>query len=81
MGSRGLTAGVTRRDGFIASSTRTSINDTFDTERVEVLKGANALLYGASGAGGFANTQSIGHPLYRFVFTNTVDITEGGSVA
>ncbi|MDO8539000.1 MAG: TonB-dependent receptor plug domain-containing protein [Opitutaceae bacterium] len=58
VGSRGLTAGVTRRDGFIASSTRTSINDTFDTERVEVIKGANALLYGASGAGGFANTQS-----------------------
>src|SRR5687768_16244212 len=58
VGSRGLTAGVTRRDGFIASSTRTSVNDTFDTERVEVIKGANALLYGASGAGGFANTQS-----------------------
>lgn len=58
VGSRGLTAGVTRRDGFIASSTRTSITDTFDTERVEVVKGANALLYGASGAGGFANTGS-----------------------
>jgi outer membrane receptor for ferric coprogen and ferric-rhodotorulic acid len=58
VGSRGLTAGVTRRDGFIASSTRTSVNDTFDTERVEVIKGASALLYGASGAGGFANTQS-----------------------
>lgn len=58
VGSRGLTAGATRRDGFIASSTRTSVNDTFDTERVEVIKGANALLYGASGAGGFANTQS-----------------------
>jgi outer membrane receptor protein involved in Fe transport len=42
VGSRGLTAGVTRRDGFIASSTRTSVNDTFDTERVEVIKGANA---------------------------------------
>src|SRR4051812_21121536 len=58
VGSRGLTAGVTRRDGFIASSTRTSITDTFDTERVEVVKGPNALLYGASGAGGFANTGS-----------------------
>ena len=58
VGSRGLTAGVTRRDGFIASSTRTSINDMFDTERVEVIKGANALLFGASGAGGFANTGS-----------------------
>ncbi len=58
VGSRGLTAGQTRRDGFNASSTRTSITDTFDTERVEVIKGANALLFGASGAGGFANTGS-----------------------
>jgi outer membrane receptor for ferric coprogen and ferric-rhodotorulic acid len=58
VGSRGLTAGQTRRDGFNASSTRTSVTDTFDTERVEVIKGANALLFGASGAGGFANTAS-----------------------
>src|SRR4051812_20869297 len=58
VGSRGLTAGATRRDGFSASSTRTSITDMFDTERVEVIKGANALLFGASGAGGFANTGS-----------------------
>ena len=50
VGSRGLTAGQTRRDGFNASSTRTSITDMFDTERVEVIKGANALLFGASGA-------------------------------
>lgn len=58
VGSRGLTAGQTRRDGFNVSSTRTSITDMFDTERVEVIKGANALLFGASGAGGFANTGS-----------------------
>jgi outer membrane receptor protein involved in Fe transport len=58
VGSRGLTAGATRRDGFSAASTRTSITDTFDTERVEVIKGPNALLFGASGAGGFANTGS-----------------------
>ncbi len=58
VGSRGLTAGQTRRDGFNAASTRTSITDMFDTERVEVIKGPNALLFGASGAGGFANTGS-----------------------
>ncbi len=58
VGSRGLTAGATRRDGFSAASTRTSITDMFDTERVEVIKGPNALLFGASGAGGFANTGS-----------------------
>lgn len=34
VGSRGLTAGQTRRDGFNASPTRTSITDMFDTERV-----------------------------------------------
>jgi outer membrane receptor protein involved in Fe transport len=58
VGSRGLTAGSTRRNGFLASSTRTSITDTFDTERVEVIKGPNAALFGSSGAGGFANTGS-----------------------
>jgi outer membrane receptor protein involved in Fe transport len=57
-GARGLTAGATRRDGFSASTTATSITDTFDTERVESIKGANALLFGASGAGGFVNTVS-----------------------
>jgi outer membrane receptor protein involved in Fe transport len=56
VGSRGLTAGATRRDGFSSSSPSTSITDSFDLERVEVVKGPNALLFGASGAGGFANT-------------------------
>ena len=58
VGSRGLTAGATRRDGFNASPTRSGATDTFDTERVDVIKGANALLFGASGAGGFTNTGS-----------------------
>ena len=58
VGSRGLTAGTTRRDGFSASPTRSGTTDMFDTERVEVIKGANALLFGASGAGGFTNTSS-----------------------
>jgi outer membrane receptor for ferric coprogen and ferric-rhodotorulic acid len=81
VGSRGLTAGQTRRDGFNASSTRTSITDMFDTERVEVIKGANALLFGASGAGGFANTGSKqarfargdGHPLTSATATSRID--------
>jgi outer membrane receptor for ferric coprogen and ferric-rhodotorulic acid len=58
LGSRGVTAGLPRRDGFTVSSTNASINDTFDTERVEVVKGANAMLFGASGAGGLINIGS-----------------------
>lgn len=57
-GSRGVTAGFPRRDGFRVSSTNASINDTFDTERVEVVKGANAMLFGASGAGGIVTIGS-----------------------
>ncbi len=56
MGSRGLSAGDVRRDSFIASSTQTSGHDTFDTERVEQIKGANAVMYGSSGVGGYTNT-------------------------
>lgn len=58
MGSRGLSAGDVRRDGFIASSTRTSGHDTFDVERVEQVKGSNAVMYGSSGVGGYTNTIS-----------------------
>ena len=57
-GTRGVTAGATRRNGFSVSPTNANVTDTFDTERVEVVKGANALLFGASGAGGFVNTNS-----------------------
>ena len=81
VGSRGLTAGQTRRDGFTSSPTRTSITDMFDTERVEVIKGANALLFGASGAGGFANTgtkqarfaRGDGRPLTTATATSRID--------
>ena len=58
LGSRGVLAGATRRNGFIAASTNINFNDAFDTERVEVVKGANAMLFGASAAGGFVNTSS-----------------------
>jgi outer membrane receptor protein involved in Fe transport len=56
MGSRGLSAGDVRYNGFVASSTRTSGHDTFDVERVEQVKGGNATLYGSSGVGGYTNT-------------------------
>jgi outer membrane receptor protein involved in Fe transport len=56
MGSRGLSAGDVRYNGFIASGTKTSGHDTFDIERVEQIKGANATLYGSSGVGGYTNT-------------------------
>lgn len=55
-GSRGVLASDKRRNGFSVSSTNAGMSDTFDTERVEVVKGANALLFGSSGAGGFVNT-------------------------
>ena len=58
LGSRGVTAGSTRRNGFVASLTNANVTDSFDMERVEVIKGANAMLFGASGAGGLINTSS-----------------------
>ena len=58
MGSRGVLGSDKRRNGFSVSSTNAGTSDTFDTERVEVIKGANALLFGSSGAGGFVNAGS-----------------------
>lgn len=58
VGSRGVSGGRTFRNGFVASPTGNNITDLFDTERVEMVKGANALLFGAGGAGGFTNIQS-----------------------
>ncbi|MEO7319347.1 MAG: TonB-dependent receptor, partial [Chthoniobacteraceae bacterium] len=79
-GSRGVTAGAMRRNGFVASATNANANDTFDMERVEVIKGANALLFGASGAGGFVNTSSKlaqfgsdGRPLTKIILTSRMD--------
>jgi outer membrane receptor protein involved in Fe transport len=48
---RGLGTGGIRRDGMIAL-TGTSSSDAFSTERVEILRGPNALLYQDAGGGG-----------------------------
>jgi outer membrane receptor protein involved in Fe transport len=56
---RGLTAGTTRRDGFLPSSTFSNGTSTFDIGRVEVVRGpSGGTLFGASGAGGSVNTVS-----------------------
>ncbi len=58
IGSRGVAGSFTRRNGFVASASSANYTDMFDMERVEMIKGANALLYGSSGAGGVVNTSS-----------------------
>lgn len=56
---RGLTAGDTRRDGFLVTSTYANGTSTFDVGRVEVVRGpSGGTLFGASGAGGSVNTVS-----------------------
>lgn len=56
---RGLDSRGVARDGFVGTgSTATGYTTNFDLERVEVLRGPQALLYGAGGAGGIINTVS-----------------------
>ncbi len=51
---RGLDSGGNRRNGFL----QVSSSDMFSTERVEVIRGPQALLYGGGGAGGVVNAIS-----------------------
>src|SRR5581483_11146340 len=57
-GLRGVSAGRAHRDGFDFSPTNTNSTYTFDVERVDILHGAQGLLYGATGAGGVVNITS-----------------------
>jgi len=72
---RGLTAPTMQRDGlmpvntfFSAGSTGTGFTSSFDTERVDVISGPQALLYGVGGAGGVVNIVSkqarLGQPAF-----------------
>jgi len=55
---RGVAAGTAHRDGFDFNPTNTNATSLFDVERVDVLHGAQGLLYGATGAGGVVNIVS-----------------------
>ena len=62
---RGLAAPAQRMDGFLpltgyntASTTSTGYSDNFNFERVEVINGPQALLYGFGGGGGVVNMVS-----------------------
>lgn len=53
---RGLGAAVVKQDGFmLPSPAGTGLNSNFGTERVEVINGPQALLYGNGGGGGVVN--------------------------
>ena len=64
MGVRGTSVGYPHRDGFTvvggtnSGTTAVGYSSTFDTERAEVIRGPQGLLYGASGAGGTVNIVS-----------------------
>ncbi|MEI6052486.1 MAG: TonB-dependent receptor plug domain-containing protein, partial [Opitutaceae bacterium] len=64
MGVRGTSVGYPHRDGFVtvggsnSGTTAVGYSSTFDTERAEVIRGPQGLLYGASGAGGTVNIVS-----------------------
>lgn len=57
---RGLGAAVIKQDSFMnQAQTGTGLNSTFGLERVEVINGPQALLYGNGGAGGVINLISL----------------------
>jgi outer membrane receptor protein involved in Fe transport len=56
---RGLGAAVVKQDGFmLPSAAGTGLNSNFGVERVEVINGPQALLYGNGGGGGVVNVIS-----------------------
>jgi outer membrane receptor protein involved in Fe transport len=62
LGIRGLSASGIKRDGFIGvrngARTSTGLTDVFSTDRIEIIEGPQALLYGAVGGGGVVNIVS-----------------------
>lgn len=62
LGVRGLASSAPKRDGFVGfhASNRSSfgLNDTFATERIEIIEGPQSILYGAAGGGGVVNIVS-----------------------
>jgi outer membrane receptor protein involved in Fe transport len=56
MTMRGLAINNPRRDGFLRSDT--TLLDSFDVERVEVIGGSNSLLFGSGDAGGAITSTS-----------------------
>lgn len=69
LGIRGLASLPPKRDGLTGprSTSRTAIgyNDTFALERIELIEGPQALLYGAVGGGGVVNVVSK-RPLFNW---------------
>ena len=56
---RGMGAAVVKQDGFmLPSPAGTGLNSNFGVERVEVINGPQALLYGNGGGGGVVNSIS-----------------------
>jgi outer membrane receptor protein involved in Fe transport len=59
---RGLPGGTPKRDGLAGTRSlfrsASGYNDSFDTERVEIVQGPQSLLYGAAGGGGIINQVS-----------------------
>lgn len=75
---RGLATPTMQRDGFMINGTflnpgsnGVGFSSTFDIERVEIIQGPQAMLYGAGGGGGVINTVSkqarLGHPAFGSV--------------
>jgi len=79
MGGRGLSIGFPQLDGFQSFQTNVSSTSNFAIDRVEVLHGPQALLYGAGGVGGTIEMTSKPADFNRTFGSVTATIDQYGS--
>ncbi len=73
---RGLDAGPVRRNGFLSAG---NLGEGFSTERMEIIRGPQSLLYGAGSTGGVINLQTKKARFGRTTFQPSVRIDSQGS--
>jgi len=75
-GIRGLNSGAVRRNGFLSFN---NLGDSFEVERMEIIRGPQSLLYGTNPAGGVINAVTKKAIFGRTFYTPSIMVDNFGT--